>query len=816
MSKMVVPSVAAAIHTVPTTKDCCIDDYFSDEILGEILSYCDFPSAVRWCHLVNKSRTERTNDQSSSHQECTLGHVWRLMYERHQFAPIEGDAISAVATTTTTTDYLSEIRRRRRLLFNLLQQKRQKCYNRCFNLPNRYFFFKPIIPQDLLMLGRGEEDDEDDDDEFLDQPPVFYECDSFVLSSPGTSGECIFLDPFDGRLSVIKDIVAHCVASDEAMMEQAMVKAADAISTVPRSRCFMDWKDDEIAGHCFEESVVLNHTRHEYPPPPCQELLKADESFYFDLAPYFPNREMTVQNMTDEYDLSYVGTDAKPILDPHSGCKSIQGYMVGVGRSMTNLSEGNVVCTELTLWSRRADEDQYDVDGSRMLCRFPWSFSIVDFEPLYRRLFVSFMEGEGPADSSKTIVVYPMISWTGEDKDYFPRPLGTIVCRHPVSSMSMDCTGEVLLVGCERTLEVWYTPHSSSSSHVTSSDFQRLQVVDVTQNLRTCILNFTNRVRDTRSKCVTKTQRKMGSESVPASTERITTIDSTATRSTWVDDDDESPPQTTPIHVEPAGYNNNNNGNISINNDRDDHDDSDDEEEEVLFRVLKRLPDLSHLRSPIDSILIPKHLPAKDGFVTLHYDRNEGSSLLLWRLTGRTLKNGEEDGTFTVASLINLRLSARRKPRVSYDGNRLIVFGEDHIGMIILIYQISNGDIQFHEDDTTTTTGEHSGGVYNLTTPPQVRFANRIRHVALSGIDRFDSIHLTANERFIIVNTKSGHLLGGTSCPFSEGLLVIDLEEATMVRPPKERISFVDFCCFCEGMPKESGDNCVPKNGFSL
>jgi hypothetical protein len=74
-------------------------------------------------------------------------------------------------------------------------------------------------------------------------------------------------------------------------------------------------------------------------------------------------------------------------------------------------------------------------------------------------------------------------------------------------------------------------------------------------------------------------------------------------------------------------------------------------------------------------------------------------------------------------------------------------------------------------------TSEHSGGCYNLSNPPQVRFANRIRHVALGGINRFDTLHLTSNERFIIVNTKTGDLLSGASFPFSEGLLVIDLNE---------------------------------------
>nr|MCU0721562.1 hypothetical protein [Pirellula sp.] len=96
------------------------------------------------------------------------------------------------------------------------------------------------------------------------------------------------------------------------------------------------------------------------------------------------------------------------------------------------------------------------------------------------------------------------------------------------------------------------------------------------------------------------------------------------------------------------------------------------------------------------------------------------------------------------------------------------------IGPIILVYAVCNADYFLPED---CSTGEQSGGVYNLTNPPQVRFANRIRHVALGGIDKLDSIHMTTNERFIIVNTKTGNLLNETFSPFSEGLLVIDLQD---------------------------------------
>ena len=59
------------------------------------------------------------------------------------------------------------------------------------------------------------------------------------------------------------------------------------------------------------------------------------------------------------------------------------------------------------------------------------------------------------------------------------------------------------------------------------------------------------------------------------------------------------------------------------------------------------------------------------------------------------------------------------------------------------------------------------------------RFANRIRHVALSGMENalYEALYMTANERFVILNTKTGNLLSGSSTPYREGLIVIDLRD---------------------------------------
>ena len=73
-------------------------------------------------------------------------------------------------------------------------------------------------------------------------------------------------------------------------------------------------------------------------------------------------------------------------------------------------------------------------------------------------------------------------------------------------------------------------------------------------------------------------------------------------------------------------------------------------------------------------------------------------------------------------------------------------------------------------------TTENSGGVVNVDGLEHIVYVNRIRHAGLGGVEYYDNIFMTLNERFVVVNTKTGNLLdnSGGSC---EGLLVIDLEK---------------------------------------
>ncbi len=72
---------------------------------------------------------------------------------------------------------------------------------------------------------------------------------------------------------------------------------------------------------------------------------------------------------------------------------------------------------------------------------------------------------------------------------------------------------------------------------------------------------------------------------------------------------------------------------------------------------------------------------------------------------------------------------------------------------------------------------EKSGGVVNLTNPERIQYVQRIRHAALGGVEFYDNIFMTLNEKFIVVNTKAGNLLDGGVNSSPEGLIVIDLEQ---------------------------------------
>ena len=741
-----------------TPFDCvCVDT------IGNILSFCDFQSAVIFTRATSQSLRARFDGDTKNlpdDRNDSLEHVvWKTMFQRQRFCPL-----LIQQQRTKNGSHLNECLYRRYLLQNLLQptrkqRKKNKVSNKnninCFNLPHSYFHFVPIVPR----CDDGRMD--------LDPPPIMWDCDSFCLTSTATGCELILLHPFDGSLIVYPNVLtveqhnsrrnangannnAHQIMEDQELMQICLPDNTE--------------KEKQEADEHAVDNFVLPLLEPSFSSP--QYLLDAADfdSFQIDLAQYFPNYQEQPHRVAEEFERIPIGVDSKPLLDLHG---NIVGNMVLCGRSIHN-DDDALVCTELVTWFQYANETEY---GHKHTCRFPLSFQCIDVDGVYRRLFVSFAQQQGPEDPRRgpgstrgnrcQIAIYPMVPINDDDdnnnnpQDYFPDPLCFIHCQHPVSSFSVDPTGATLLVSTiGGTVEIWnILQRSNNNNHAT--------VVPI----RTGVL----RVKTSLQKSIRRVlleQPREGPSSLSSSSASSAQASHLGRATT-----------AQPLDADARRTENNPESLSFATNRREGAAVASRPQDPVnLGAVLSRQPDLERYKGPIQSFLLPRHLALDDcGFVTSQHSREEGTSLLLWNKN----KQDNQEEPFQIASLINLPLSARRRPRFWYDGIRLIVFGQDHIGFFILIYHVHNSlDMSDgHLFSTDTCGGESSGGVYNLTNnPPRVRLANRVRHAGLGGMAVEDSIHMTCNERLLVVNTKTGHLLPNDSCA-ADGLLVIDLKD---------------------------------------
>jgi hypothetical protein len=704
-----------------TTAMASLDGALCDNTLAHVLSFLDFPSAVRLTQITSLSIRQRLAENPN-----TFRSVWRQVYERHNFSPLP---------SSQKKDYLKECRRRRQLFINLASRQRRG--RACFNLPNRYFNFVPVTPQ-----LDGEEDEWDE------APPVDFDCPSFLLVSPGTSGELLFLDPFDGSLLIQECCTDNAVASDEGMMEQAMTDAASLI----RQREALglgDMKEEHIAGAVIEESVYRNHNMEQYQEEPSQVLMDVDDYFQIDLSDYFvfvSSDQRRIENGNhllsedEEVEIDFVGVDCKPILSASSG--QITGTAVVAARTFCSDSlewSEPKICTEMMMWKRSEGGDF----EQRRVCRFRSYYKVMEVDPYNDQLYVNFPFNEGPLrrfdahiqdeetdhvdfeGGGRVVAVYPMELFPDDEDNnvegdqvmsagrprFFPKPNFILKGEHPVSTLIVTPGGETVMIGTTKgTIDFWDTTTEGGASMV--------KRVDIKEKLKKLLSTGEDETALTSTADVVMHSEVMTAHEAEAADVAVEPV--------------------TEMHPIPVA-------------------DLTDQEEEELSQAA--------YNPTITSFHFPGHYPIdRCGFVTLHYVHGESSWLLVWR------KEGDE---YNIVSTINLPLSARRKPRIHYDGRRLIVCGQDHIGMIILVYHVLNS----LEDLASFVSIRQSGDGGVMRGEDQVKFVNRIRHAALGGLEFYDSVYMTANERYVIVNTKSGNLLGGGS-PGSDGLLVIDLEDS--------------------------------------
>lgn len=206
--------------TATTTPNRTPFDSVCVDTIGNILSFCDFRSAVIFARLTSRSLRARLGGDTTNHRHCdndndNLEHVWKTMFQRQRFCPLllqQKNSNHDSHDETFADYYLNQCLYRRQLLQNLLQQqpttkrrkKKKPNHKNCFNLPHSYFHFVPIVP-------RGYYDDNDDNVgqmmDLLDPPPIMWDCDSFCLTSTATGCELVLLHPFDGSLVVYPNVL---------------------------------------------------------------------------------------------------------------------------------------------------------------------------------------------------------------------------------------------------------------------------------------------------------------------------------------------------------------------------------------------------------------------------------------------------------------------------------------------------------------------------------------------------------------------------------------------------------------------------------
>jgi len=593
----------------------------------------------------------------------------------------------------------------------------------------------------------------------------------------------------------------------------------------------MDTQEEaETSADAIEREVEMNHNVSR-PPPPSQVLHDIQDYFNTDLNEYFipastanasdtTDHAAVVMGENDEVVVDWLGLDLHPIVTAADG---LVGSMIGAARVLTCESSGDMAvqdaeatrsCMEVLGWkSMGGDDAKYD---EAYVCRMSGFPNYVDIDARRNAVYATFGPGEGPSLAgleppsrpfvdavmndgdgdgnneeddlenldldwngqpvrpSNVIVRYPLIlkdnvsnvaTKAQARKRYFPQPESCVATRRPISCFVIDPTGDTLAVGTEGGyVELWSTSDDTA---------QRMQTLH--------LLGEINAAKE-RERLATLKLKRLRSVSDVAPPEGQGEYMRSAEK-------DEKMPGIVEVHeigdVDMMEEDMGDNGvqdTMHGNEGEGASNDADPASGSPLTQCKSN--------RKIDSIFHPRHMALhRAGFVTMQHHRTEGATLALWQKPSMCPSAADQDEPFELSALINLPLSSNRKPQVHYDGRRLIVFGQDHIGLIVLVYHVlstwEDKDAFGREDgsdksiEPSVSKGEESGGVINLSpTSRRVRYANRIRHAGLGGIPSYDLIFMTCNERFLVLNTKVGNVVGGDGgTNASEGLIVIDLEE---------------------------------------
>jgi len=745
----------------------------------------------------------------------------------------------------------------------------------CYSLPSRVFRFVPLVPPDMMYyppandnditfsyldddsdgrddMGGGNNNDDNNMDEpnnnnalfhqhhnhqhhnYLglnnDPPPVEFACDSFSLTSPGTGGEFVILNPFSGSVEVYESILDNAISpnDDESLLEDTMLDASEGVVRKRTAGGISSRYGDSRT--VAEGDVIRNRLSSKmYDTPPKQVLFSVNDYFDLDINDYFGQHTPFATSIIDDgqqrqqqrrqgggnVTVDWVGVDSHLALK--DDCKSITGNIIGSARilNMESAAGGDhrrgegqdLACTEVLAWSNfelNADDCAYSGSGGndvekyrwKYVCRAAGSFYFLDICSNYGKVYATFQSGccpfderdaeaslfarrsngsndnnsrqlmdmeeesmvnedGGPIRMTKAVYCLPLVKFddsatTSCDSrrigSYFPSPDACFVASYPVSSFYVDPTGKILVIGTTcGTVEIW---HTGMESHSNPTSPSRLQISSVRESF----------MRRHRSMTMDGRYDATGR----ADPNSVSTEDDFDGKPNNIEFDDSVTETRDDISLlEPSTL-----------------------EEEFPHK---------HPATKISQIYLPRHLPVQQcGFVTKQRSPEAGTTLLLWQtstMSTEKMQDSTNEG-FQITAMINVPLSAQCHPEVHFDGRRLIVFGKDHIGLIFLVYHVLStrfdqrdfDEVNLPASNTTRASknnkGEESGGIVRIAGERRIKFVNRIRHAGLDGLEYYDSMLLSANERFLVVNTKTGNLIGSDGVRnASEGLLVIDLQE---------------------------------------
>ena len=749
-------------------------DSLSDDSLALVLSYLDLASAVTFSR-----RVSRYWQQRSASATCSTT-VWQELFQRQAFSSED------LPRTCGAQDVLlRECKYRRRLqqtLFGRGRQQQQQLvhdnsgrtrpnhHHNCFHLPNRLYSFLSIVPDDLppLLLGDNSTPRHDDDDDehhhsswwWDDPPPVHWDCESFLLTSTAVHEELLVLCPFSKSLAVYSSVLdnAEVYHSDEGTMERHAIREAAEESLTDSTHSQEEEEQQQNLETATTTASTTGASASNAVVPEDVSDLPANKKTYSSDDDDEEEDEAVSQALLEEYQLA-----AKEIEETIR--RSLQSMKQIYNRTAAKhtliSSQDTILDIDLMAYfweqaphrnnNRTGDDEE---DGVEVEI----AYIGIEAKPV--------LDVQSKLPTGTTMMAVGRAIHNVAARVDRPEPL--LECLEVVAwfrnALDADMAkyvcrlrGEFLAVECCASQRRVYVnplvPRGAEEARQASRRIYAYPMVPYSREPSQTAAPPDPSKYFPRSSFVMHCKEPVETMGVCATGTRV--VASTTSRNVlfWnVQDDVPILQDTIPLHT-------------------------------ALHRAFGSRVDLlsaTHtLAAPVVSIHCPLAVPIDTcGFCTLLYALPQGSTILVWYFTNKA------EPAWSIHSMINLPLTAGRRPKVHYDGNRLIVFGQDHIGFIILVYRVLSttehlaaAQLDDDDDGRCNHVEEASGGVIHATAPARVHFVNRIRHAALGGIDSFESLRMTCNERFIVVNTKTGNLLSGGTDPFREGLLIIDLEQ---------------------------------------